>query len=80
VTYSKPASIRALISSGVFATLHETLFEDAAVFLTIFYKLLIGEKSSPWIAFRNAIAGASSSLPQLSGAWGFYEWGKKFLV
>jgi len=44
------------------APLHETLFEDAAVFLALFYKLLIGERSSPWIAFKNTMGGLSQSL------------------
>jgi len=59
------------------APLHEPLFEDAAVFLALFYKLLIGERSSPWIAFKNTMVGLSQSLPRLSGAWSFYEWGEK---
>jgi CHAT domain-containing protein len=62
------------------APLHETFFEDAAVFLALFYKLLLGEKSSPWIAFRNTVIGLSQSLPKLSGAWSFYERGEKCLV
>ncbi len=57
--------------------LYDTYFEDAAVFLTLFYKLLLGEKRSPWIAFKNTKLGLSLSLPELSGAWGFYEWGEK---
>jgi len=31
------------------APLHDTFFEDAAIFLALFYKFLVGEKSSPWI-------------------------------
>jgi CHAT domain-containing protein len=62
------------------APLHETFFEDAAVFLALFYKLLLGEESSPWIAFRNTVVGLSQSLPKLSGAWSFYERGEKCLV
>jgi len=62
------------------APLHGPDFEDAAVFLTIFYKLLIGEKRSPWIAFKNTIVGLSQSLPKLSGAWSFYKWGEKQLI
>ncbi len=59
------------------APLHEPIFSDATVFLTLFYRLLIGEKSSPWIAFRNTMEGLSTGLPKLSGAWSFYEWGEK---
>jgi len=72
--------VRAFSNAGCrycLAPLHETLFEDAAVFLALFYKLLIGERSSPWIAFKNTMVGLSQSLPRLSGAWSFYEWGEK---
>lgn len=75
--------VRAFSNAGCrfcIAPLHDTLFEDAAVFLTIFYKLLIGEEKSPWIAFRNTIVGLSQSLPKLSGSWSFYSWGEKWLV
>jgi len=75
--------VRAFSNAGCkycLAPLHETFFEDAAVFLALFYKLLIGEKSSPWIAFRNTVVGLSQSLPKLSGAWSFYEWGEKCLI
>jgi CHAT domain-containing protein len=72
--------VRAFSNAGCkycLAPLHETFFEDAAVFLALFYKLLLGEKSSPWIAFRNTVIGLSQSLPKLSGAWSFYECGEK---
>jgi len=62
------------------APLHEPLFADAAVFLALFYKLLIGERCSPWIAFKNTMVGLSQSLPKLSGAWSFYEWGEKCVI
>ena len=62
------------------APLHEAFFEDAAVFLVLFYKLLVGEKSSPWIAFKNTMIGLSQSFPKLSGAWNFYEWGEKCFI
>nr|MDO8081713.1 CHAT domain-containing protein [Candidatus Freyarchaeota archaeon] len=61
------------------APLNEILFEDAAVFLTLFYKLLIGEQKSPWIAFKNIKYGLSQILPTLSGAWSFYERGEKVI-
>ena len=75
--------VRAFSEAGCrycLAPLHETFFEDAAVFLALFYKLLIGEKNRPWVAFRNTIIGLSQSLPGLSGAWSFYEWGEKYLT
>lgn len=59
------------------APLHETLWEDAANFLVVFYKLLIGEGFTPWISYKNAFAGLSIALPKLSGAWRFYDWGEK---
>lgn len=62
------------------APLHDPFFEDAAIFLTLFYKLLVGEKSSPWIAFKNTMTGLSQGLPRLSGAWSFYEWGEKCFI
>jgi hypothetical protein len=75
--------VRAFSDAGCrycLAPLHETFFEDAAVFFAVFYKLLIGEKSSPWIAFRNTVIGLSQSLLKLSGAWSFYEWGEKCFI
>jgi hypothetical protein len=49
-------------------------------FLALFYKLLVGEKSSPWIEFKNAMTGLSQGLPRLSGAWSFYEWGERCFI
>jgi hypothetical protein len=62
------------------APLHEVLWEDAAVFLVMFYKFLLGEDSTPWIAFKNTVVGLSTVLPRISGAWSFYEWGNKCMV
>ena len=59
------------------APLHEPTWEDAAVFSTMFYKLLIGEERSPWVSFKKAVFGISNALPRLSGAWSFYRWGEK---
>lgn len=67
--------VRAFSDAGCkycIAPLKDTSFEDAAVFLAVFYKLIIGEKKTPWIAFRNSIVGLSQSLPKLSEAWSFY--------
>ena len=75
--------VRAFSDAGCrycIAPLHETFFEDAAVFLALYYKLLIGEKSSPWLAFKNTMSGLSQSLPKLSGAWSFHEWGEKCFI
>jgi len=62
------------------APLHEPSWEDAAVFSTIFYKLLIGEGRSPWVSFKKTVFGISNALPRLSGAWSFYKWGEKLPV
>lgn len=48
-----------------------------AVLLTLFYRLLIGERSSPWAAFRNTMRGFSTVLPAQNGMWSF-EWGRNF--
>jgi hypothetical protein len=72
--------IRAFSDTGCqhcIAPLHETLWEDAAVFSTFFYKLLIGEERSPWVSFKKTILGISNTLPRLSGSWNFYKWGEK---
>ena len=73
--------VRAFSNAGCrycLAPLHEPSFADAAVFLTLYYRLLIGEQNSSWIAFKNTVGGLSYSLPKLSGAWSFYEWGEKY--
>jgi len=57
----------------VIAPLHDTYWDDAAVFLTMFYKLLIGEEKTPWVSYRNAICGYQQTFKKLSGAWRFYE-------
>jgi hypothetical protein len=75
--------VRAFSDAGCqycIAPLHETLWEDAAVFSTLLYKLLIGERMSPWVSFKKADIGISNVLPRLSGAWSFYEWGKKLII
>ncbi|MFH0748757.1 MAG: CHAT domain-containing protein [Candidatus Bathyarchaeota archaeon] len=59
------------------APLHEPLFADAAVFLTLFYRLLIGEKNRPWIAYKNSVEGLFKGLPTVLATWNFYEWGEK---
>jgi hypothetical protein len=58
---------------NVIAPLHDTDWEDAAVFLTMFYKLLISEKKTPWVSYRNAICGYRQAFRKLSGAWRFYK-------
>jgi len=62
------------------APLYETSWEDASLFSTMFYKLLIGEGRSPWISFKKTTFGISHALPRLSGAWSFYKWGEKIFL
>jgi len=58
---------------NVIAPLHDTDWEDAAVFLTLFYTLLISEEHTPWVSYRNAICGYRQAFRKLSGAWRFYK-------
>lgn len=74
--------VRAFSDAGCqycIAPLHETSWEDAVVFSTLLYKLLIGERMSPWV-FKKTVFGISNALPRLSGAWSFYEWGEKVII
>ena len=61
------------------APLHDTYWEDAVVFLVMFYRLLIGEECTPWISYRNTMIGLDETLPRMRGAWSFYEWGEKIM-
>ena len=75
--------VRAFSNSGCqycIAPLHDTSWEDAAIFSTIFYKLLIGEQRSPWVSFKKTVVGITNTFPRLSGAWSFYRWGEKLSV
>ena len=65
---------------NVIAPLHDTYWDDAAVFSAMLYKLLIGEGKSPWIAYRNAICGYREAFGRISGAWRFYENGRYIQV
>ena len=74
--------VRAFSSVGCkhcIAPLHETYWEDAALFSTMFYKLLVGERNSPWISYKKTMAAVSFAVPRLTGAWSFYEWGEKVI-
>ncbi len=64
----------------VIAPLHETYWDDAALFSTIFYKSLLGEKKTPWISYKRAILGVKAAFSKLSGAWRFYENGKPIFL
>jgi hypothetical protein len=75
--------VRAFSNAGCqycIAPLHETSWEDAAVFSTLLYKLLIGERMSPWVSFKKTNVSISNVIPRLSGAWSFYEWGEKAII
>jgi len=64
----------------VIAPLHETYWDDAAIFSGMFYKLLIGEEKTPWISYRNAKCGFEVTFKNLSGAWRFYKNGRHIQV
>jgi len=64
----------------VVAPLNDTYWEDAAVFLTLFYKLLLSDGKSPWISYRNAICGYKEAFRKISGAWRFYNKGEHIQV
>lgn len=49
---------------------------DAAVFLTIFYTLLLVENHTPWVSFKKADYGLKNIFPSLSGKWRFYDKGE----
>jgi hypothetical protein len=75
--------VRAFSDSGCrycIAPLHETYWEDAAVFSTVLYKLLIGENSSPWVSYKKSMLAVSTAVPRLTGAWSFYDRGEKVLL
>lgn len=75
--------VRAFSDAGCqycIAPLHETSWEDAVVLSTLLYKLLIGERMSPWVSFKKTVLGIANALPRLSGAWSFYEWGEKVIM
>jgi len=60
----------------IIAPLHETYWDDAALFSAIFYKILLGERKSPWISYKRAMRGVKAAFSDLSGAWRFYRYGK----
>jgi hypothetical protein len=75
--------VRAFSDAGFrycIAPLHETYWEDAAIFSTMLYKLLIGEKKSPWVSFKKTILAISDAVPRLTGSWSFYDRGEKIML
>ena len=54
------------------APLHDLYWEDSAVFSVMFYRRLLGEGKTPWIAFKSGI-----TFPNIEGCFSFYEKGEK---
>ena len=54
------------------APLHDLYWEDSAVFSVMFYRRLLGEDMTPWIAFKSAI-----TFPNIEGCISFYKKGEK---
>jgi len=50
---------------------------DAAIFLTVFYTLLLVEYHTPWVSFKKTVFGLKQIFPNLSGKWRFYDKGEK---
>jgi hypothetical protein len=53
---------------------------DAAIFLAVFYTLLLVENHTPWVSFKKTVYGLKQIFPNLSGKWRFYDKGKKTLI
>lgn len=73
---------RALYEAGCryfIAPVHDTYWFDAAIFLTIFYRLLFVEGHGPWVAFKKTDYALKRIFPNLTGAWSFYDRGQKIL-
>ena len=71
--------VNAFVEKGVryvIAPLNDTFWEDAAVYLPFFYKLLLSEGKRPWVSYRNSICGYKEAFRKISGAWRFYEYGE----
>ncbi len=68
--------VKTLVEKGVryvIAPLYDTYWEDAAVYLPFFYKLLLSEGKTPRVSYRNSICGYKEAFRKISGAWRFYE-------
>jgi CHAT domain-containing protein len=61
------------------APMHETYWFDAAVFLTIFYRLLLVENHRPWVAFKKTDYALKRIFPNLTGVWAFFDRGERVL-
>ena len=49
---------------------------DAAMFLTIFYRLILVETRTPWMAYRNSERIRKLFFPKLTGIWNFFQDGR----
>ncbi|NIO37020.1 hypothetical protein GTO27_04885 [Candidatus Bathyarchaeota archaeon] len=71
--------VRSLKEAGVkylIAPTEDVYWFDAAMFLTIFYRLLLVEARSPWVAYRNSERARKLFFPKLTGIWNFFQDGK----
>ena len=57
------------------APLHDLYWQDSAVFSVMFYRRLLGEGMTPWIAFKSA-----TTFPNIEGCISFYEKGEKVFL
>lgn len=58
------------------APLEDVYWFDAAIFLTVFYRFLLVENHSPWIAFRKIERMRKQFFPKLTGTWNLFEDGE----
>ena len=55
-------------------------WKDAATFLTLFYRLFLGEKhKTPWLAFKATEDALMKAVPKFSGNWCYYEKGENWV-
>jgi hypothetical protein len=58
------------------APMEKVYWFDAAIFLTVFYRFLLVEKYSPWVAFRTIERMRKQFFPKLTGIWNWFENGE----
>jgi hypothetical protein len=49
---------------------------DAAMYLILFYRLILVETRTPWVAYRNSERVRKLFFPKLTGTWNFFQDGK----
>ena len=62
--------------NNIIAPIGVTYWDYAALFSAVFYKLLLGDRQSPWKAYTKAWKGMNVAFPNTSGKWRFYRQGK----